>query len=126
MQCTHKHVLLVHVNVPDATTQMHLVIKVDRLYEYTHAPVMQEHMLVAYPHKHQKHESAYGREFREGQLGPRSEVAQQHILVMHCCGKCPSLHAPFCLIWQRMGYRLALASDFEDEVVLLATEHAAS
>jgi len=24
-----------------------------------------------------------------------------------------------------MGYRLALASDFEDEVVLLATEHAA-
>ena len=126
MQCTHERVSLVHVDVPDATTQMHLVIEVDRLHEYTRAPVVQEHMLVAHPHKRQKHESAHGREFGEGQLGPRSEVAQQRVLVMHCCGKCPSLRAPFCLVRRRMGYRLALASDFEDEVVLPATEHAAS
>ena len=126
MQCTHERVLLVHVDVPDTTTQMHLVIKVDCLHKYTRVPIVQEHMLIAYPHKCQKYESAHGHEFGEGQLGPRSEVAQRRVLVMHCCGKCPSLHAPFCLVWRRMGYRLALASDFEDEVVLLVTEHAAS
>jgi len=126
MQYTHECVLLVHVDIPDATTQMYLVIEVDRLHEYTCAPIVQEHMLVTHPHKHQKYELAHGCEFGEGQLGPQSEVAQQHVLVMHCCGKCPSLRTPFCLVWWQMGYHLTLASDFEDEVVLLATEHAAS
>jgi len=38
MQCTHERISLVYVDVPDATTQMHLVIKVDRLHEYTVHP----------------------------------------------------------------------------------------
>ena len=106
MRCAHERVSLVHVDVPDAATQTHLVIEVDRLHEYTRAHVVQERMLVARAHERRIRESVRAREFGEGQLGPWSEVAQRCVSVVHRRGK--RRREPLCLVRRRMACHLAL------------------
>ena len=106
MRCAHERVSLVHVDVPDAATQTHLVIEVDRLHEYTRAHVVQGRVVVARAHERRIRESVRGREFGEGQLGPWSEVAQRCVSVVHRRGKCR--RAPLCPVRRRMARHLAL------------------
>jgi len=116
-------VSLVHIDVADAATWTQLDIEVDHLQEYTCAHVMQERLLVVRAKERRIRESIRAREFGEGQLGPRSEVAlwHWHISVVHRRGECRRAWLSLIglidgLIWQRMARHLVLDGKIAGEV----------
>ena len=61
-------------------------IDLDRLYQRARAQVVQERVLIVCAEERRVHDSVCGRDFGEGYLGPRLEVATRRASVVRCRG----------------------------------------